>query len=115
MRAKKVMKTVGYVQLTVKIAREDDCWVATCEELGVSTCDDSLDAILEEIRALISQHLNALERNGVRPAFFKKHGIQIHRGVAAPAARPVSLPVPPGVLVTRVTERLPVAAGKWGA
>ena len=110
MRAKKDMRVAGFIQLTVKISREDDGWVAVCEELGVSTCDDSLDQILEEIRALIVQHLNALERNGVRAAFFKKHGIHIHRGVRAASSRRVSLPVRPGELVTRVTERLPVSA-----
>ena len=68
----------AYIELTIKISRERDGWVAVCEELGVSTCDDSLDHIVAEIQALIGQHLDALERNGVRAAFFRKHGIRAH-------------------------------------
>jgi predicted RNase H-like HicB family nuclease len=96
----------GYVQLTFKITREDDGYVAVCEELGVSTCDDSLDQILSELKALVTQHLNALERNGVRAAFFKEHGIHLHKGIPAAAGkgRRVSIPIRADEIVTRVTE-----------
>ena len=108
------MSASGYVVLTVKIKREGGAYVAVCEELGVSTCDESLDGLMRELAALVGQHLNALERNGVRAAFFREHGIRLHRGPipSAPrSVRPATLPVRAGEFVTRITERIPVAAG----
>ena len=110
---RKRVKTVpvqGYIELTLKITREDDGYVAVCEELGVSTCDDSLDSLLNELKALILQHLNALDRNGVRESFFKKHGIHLHRTLhAASCAR--TLQVRPGEMIARLTEAIPAARG----
>ena len=104
------MPVKGYIELTLKITRENDGYVAFCEELGVSTCDDSLDNLLDELKALIIQHLNALERNGVRASFFKKHRIKIRKTRHA-ASSTRSLPVRTGEMVTRMTERIPVLAG----
>jgi len=111
-KRKRMANVAGYVQLTLKIAQEHDGYVAVCEELGVSTCDDSLDRILSELKALVVQHLNALERNGVRAAFFREHGIHLHRGRPPSAAkgRPVSVPIRIDEIVTRVTEPIPAVA-----
>jgi predicted RNase H-like HicB family nuclease len=101
----------GYIELTVKVTHEDDGYVATCEELGVSTCGDSLDNLVEELRAMVLQHLDVLTRNGVLLDFLKKNGIRLHRGIPAASPRALRLPVRPGEMVTRLTERLPMLAG----
>jgi predicted RNase H-like HicB family nuclease len=109
-RLTKMAPTLGYISLTVTMSREGDVWVGVCKELGVSTFDESLDTLLNELKALIAQHLNALERNGVRDDFFKKHGIHIQTTPIA-EARLCSLRVASGTVVTRLTQRIPALAG----
>ena len=104
------MREAGYIRLTVKITRDEDGYSAVCEELGVATCGDSLDDLMVELHALVTQHLNALERNGTRASFFREHGIRIYRGSPDDLSRPERLPVRPGEFVTRMTERIPVLA-----
>jgi predicted RNase H-like HicB family nuclease len=104
-RAINPMQAMVYITLTIKAVREGDVWVGVCDELGVSTFDESLDTLLKELRILILQHMNALERSGARAEFFKKHGIEVHAaGVAIPPRR---VPVASGTVVTRLTERIP--------
>ena len=104
------MAVLGYISLTVSMLREGDNWVGVCEELGVSTFAESIDDLLKELQVLITQHLNALEENGARSSFFKKHGIQLHN-TAAFAVRPRNLPVRSGTVVTRLTQRIPSLVG----
>lgn len=101
------MRAVGHILLTIRICRDDDGYSAVCEELGVSTCGDSLDGLMTELQAMVSQHLNALEHNGVRAAFFHKHGIRVIKGTPSKSPRSVQLSVRPGEMVTRMTESLP--------
>jgi predicted RNase H-like HicB family nuclease len=103
------MQALSYITVTVTASREGDVWVGVCQELGVSTFDESLDTLLKELKVLIVQHLNALEKSGARADFFKKHGIHLH-GITA-TVRPLNLRVPPGTVVTRLTERVPALVG----
>ena len=74
------MALSGYIELTVKVTHEDDGFVAVCEELGVSTCGDSPDNLVEELRAMVLRHLDSLTRNGVLLDFLKKNGFNLPRG-----------------------------------
>ena len=96
-----------YVELTIKFAKEDDQWVARCQELGTSTCADTFEEANEAINALILLHLNALEDAGARKAFFRKHGIHYHR--TKPPQQSRTVPLRFDEFVTRVTEPLPKA------
>jgi len=70
----------GYVELTVKLAKEDDGrWTAECLELGTAGFGDTLDEAFEIINDLVALHLNALEDAGQCRAFLREHGITFHR------------------------------------
>ncbi len=69
---------IGYILLTLKVAKEDSQWTAECEELGTATYGDTLDGTLSELRELVSLHLSSLEEFGERERFFREHGIAIH-------------------------------------
>jgi predicted RNase H-like HicB family nuclease len=108
-KGNKPMGPVGYITVTVTASREGDMWVGICQELGVSTFDESLDTLLKELKVLILQHLNSLEKNGARADFFKKHGIRLH-GIGA-AVPPLNIRLRSGTVVTRLTQRVPALVG----
>lgn len=98
----------GYVELTLKIRREESQWVGYCEELGTSTCARDIQKVEEALKELVLLHLNTLEEVGVREAFFRKHKIVFHRG--KPSSLPRAIAVRPGEYVTRMTAPIPAAA-----
>ncbi|MDA0987660.1 MAG: hypothetical protein O2783_00690 [Chloroflexi bacterium] len=73
-----IEEVVGYVQLTLQFEREGNKWVGTCTELSTSTFARTLKQCQEALSALVIEHLNCLEEEGERPAFFKKWNIEIH-------------------------------------
>ncbi len=75
---------MGYVVLTLQFEREGNKWVGTCLELGTSTFHRTLRRCEEELRELVTEHLNALEEAGERERFFQKWGIKFHRQKTTP-------------------------------
>jgi len=95
----------GYIEVTVKIEREDDQWAAVCVELGTAACGDTIEEAMVAIGDMILLHLNALEDAGTCRRFLADHNVTLHRRMPRrPAAVPV--PVRPGQFVTRLTECL---------
>lgn len=98
-------KAGGYVELTVKFAKEGDRWTAECLELGTAAYGNTFDRAATAISDLVLLHLNALEDVGTQAAFFKKHGIRFHK--AKPVARR-SVQVGVDEVVKRTVQRIPV-------
>lgn len=98
----------GYIEVTIRIFKEDGQWVAVCRELGTSSCADDLQGAQEAIVDMIGLHLNSLEELGMRRAFFKKHGVKFYR---VRPKRPRRLSVRPDEFVTSVIEPIPALAG----
>jgi hypothetical protein len=48
-RSKRMAHPVGYIELTLRIRREDDQWVGYCDELGTSTYGSDLQKVKEAI------------------------------------------------------------------
>ena len=67
----------GYVILTLTFSREDEQWIGECEELGVGTFGDNLDAVRAELEELVQLDLDGLETIGERERFFAEHGIEL--------------------------------------
>ena len=84
-------KIKGYVLLTMKFDREGSKWIGTCMELGTSTYTRTLKKTIEELDALVLEHLNVLEEIGERERFFQKWNIKFHK--TEPAIKNVSVPV----------------------
>lgn len=100
----------GYILLTLVFAQEGDQWTAECQELGTTTCGDSLEDTRESIEEMIALHLNALEEVGEAERFFEKHGIEFHRG--RPPRGPVPVDLRLGQLGERRAERIPVGVSR---
>ncbi|MDE2769503.1 MAG: hypothetical protein OXO54_06220 [Chloroflexota bacterium] len=77
--------TPTMVGLTMRYELEGDVWVGVCEELGTSTYDPELEAVMHELGELVLHELNALEADGEREGVFGRYGIE-------------TLPVPANVL-----------------
>lgn len=75
---------MGYVVLTLSFEREGNKWVGTCLELGTSTFHRTLKQCEEELRELVTEHLNALEEAGERERFFEKWDIAFHHTRTTP-------------------------------
>ena len=71
-------RVLGFVVLTLAFHREGKVWVGECRELGTSTYARTLDRAKEELREMVLLHLNALEQEGEREYFFKKHNIRFY-------------------------------------
>ena len=78
-------QVIGYVPLTLQFGREGNKWVGTCIELSTSTFARTLKQCQEALSELVIKHLNCLEEEGKRGAFFKKWDIAIHTTRTTPA------------------------------
>jgi len=100
----------GYIELTVRFAKEGDQWAAECLELGTAACGDSLEEAKEVISDLIALHLNALEDVGTCAKFLQDHGVKFHR--VKPKPTRFRVPVGSGEFVTRLTEPVQFTAAR---
>lgn len=76
--AQKQNARIGYVQLTLHFAQEEDgSWTGECVELGTATFGDSLVQVRIELGELIGEHLHLLEEHNERERFFKQFNIEI--------------------------------------
>jgi hypothetical protein len=102
-------RLTGYIQLTLKISREADQWVAHCEELGTSTYGPELEKVKEAIVELAMLHAKTLAEVGELTAFLKRHKIPLRHGKPSNAPKQVS--VRPGEFVTRLNEPVLMPSG----
>ena|SRR3990167_1620348 len=78
-KGKALAAVEGYVLLTLAFTQEDDRWVGVCAELSTSTFAHTLEECQQELKALVTEHLNLLEEVGAREAFFEKWDIEFVR------------------------------------
>jgi len=101
------LTVIGYVELTLELAKEGNKWTARCLELGTAGYGDNPHEAMEVIDDLVALHLNALEDVAALKAFFKRHGIVLHKG--RPSRKPRKIPVRPDNWVTQVTQPVKAA------
>ncbi len=87
------MGTDGFVILTLEFQKnvQEGVWEGHCRELGTATFAKTFDQVYEELKELVTLHLNGLEEIGERERFFKEHGIRLYK--VEPKKIP-DLPVP---------------------
>jgi predicted RNase H-like HicB family nuclease len=101
-RSKRMAHPVGYIELTLRIRREDDQWVGYCDELGTSTYGSDLQKVKEAIVELVMLHARTLAEVGELESFLRKHKVPFHHKRPSNAPRQVS--VRPDEFVTCLTE-----------
>jgi len=65
------------VILTGKVDKEDDRWVGTILELGVSAYADTIEAVREELAEAVLLQLNEVERLGFMDEYLKAQGVRL--------------------------------------
>jgi predicted RNase H-like HicB family nuclease len=66
-----------FVELTFKVAPEDDQYSAFCIELDLATCGDTLDEAQKNILEAVDVHLATLAEIGDLKRFLKDKGVQV--------------------------------------
>ena len=100
----------GYVVLTGYTEPEDDGFNAYCPELGVATCGDTVEEVLDGLQDALEVYIEGLLEIGELERVFAERGVAIQSGplpadkatVPAPlgtAVRVYTLPVPAPVAV----------------
>jgi predicted RNase H-like HicB family nuclease len=85
--------SIGYVLLTFRGHEEDGQYVSACEELGVASCGDTIEAAFDALEEAVALYLDVLEEDGERERVFAERGITIRPGEPPPPgeAEPVSV------------------------
>ena len=99
---------VGFITLTLEVAKEGRQFVSRCRELGTASCGDSFDEALENIEDATLAYLNAIEELGERPRIFREKGIRVNKKRPTTVRREYSLP--PGAFVGPYVTKVPVPA-----
>jgi predicted RNase H-like HicB family nuclease len=72
-------KESGYIRLTYEFYKENNKWVAICNELGTSTFGRSILDAERKLDEAVMLHLDTLEEVGERERFFQEHNISLLR------------------------------------
>lgn len=67
-----------YIRLTFEVEPDDDQYTATCIELGVASCGDTIDEAMANIREAVAVYLEGIEELGERERIFRERGIVIY-------------------------------------
>lgn len=73
-------QTVGYIILTLRAYPEGKQWVSECLELDVTSCGDTIEEALENIRDAVTVYLDAIEEQGGQARIFRERGVVVHSG-----------------------------------
>ena len=101
-------QTVGYVVLTLRAYAEGKQWVSECLELGVTSCGDTIEEALENIRDAVTLYLNTIEEQGEQPRIFRERGIVVHSG--EPPDEEIPVWARPTEVVSPYVTKVPVTA-----
>lgn len=98
------MKTRNYIVLTVSFSKEDDEWVAICEETGTAIQAKTIEEAREIIINAVEENLNELQATNECERFFKENGIKVFREY------PKTIPTPVDSLSSDIfTKHYPLA------
>ena len=104
-----VLETAGgYVVLTGYTEPEDDGFNAYCPELGVATCGDTVEEVLDGLQDALEVYIAGLVEIGDLARVFAERGVALRSG--PPAADKATVPAPAGTAVRVYTLPIPVPA-----
>ena len=105
-----VLETAGgYVVLTGYTEPEDDGFNAYCPELGVATCGDTIEEVLDGLQDALEVYIAGLREIGELERVFAARGVALQSGPPAADKATVSAPVGTAVRVYTLPVPAPVA------
>ena len=99
----------GYVVLTGYTEPEDNGFNAYCPELGVATCGDTVEEVLDGLQDALEVYIAGLGEIGDLARVFAERGVAIQSGPTAADKATVSAPVGTAVRVYTLPVSAPVA------
>lgn len=73
-------ETAGFIELTFRVYPEDGQSVSECDELGVTSCGDTIDEALLNLDDATSLYLSAITESGDRARIFAERGVTMLPG-----------------------------------
>ena len=98
----------GYVVLTGYTEPEDDGFNAYCPELGVATCGDTIEEVLDGLAEAIEVYLEDWDDPDDLARMLRENGVEIETGPRPNDSVKASLPV--GKIVRVYVQPVPVPA-----
>lgn len=99
----------GYVLLTLRVYPEGRQWVSECLELGTTSCGDTIEEALKNIRDATLLYLQSIEANATRERIFNEKGIRVLSG-DPPATAEVHGQAKPNEILAPYVHKVPVVA-----
>ncbi len=99
----------GYVVLTGYTEPEDDGFNAYCPELGVATCGDTIEEVLDGLQDALEVYIAGLVEIGELERVFAARGVALQSGPPPPDKPTVSAPAGTAVRVYTLSVPAPVA------
>lgn len=97
----------GYVVLTGIVAAEDGGFNAYCPELGVATCGDTVEEVLDGLSDAIRVYLDDWDDPDDLERMLRENGVSVK--TAPPPAATVPVFIPPGKTVRVYIQSVPAA------
>ena len=101
--------TGGYVVLTGTIEPEDDGFNAYCPELGVATCGDTIEEVLDGLQDALEVYIEDGADLGILDRDFRKGGVEVKTGPLPTDSVTVSVPIGKTVRVYILPVPVPAA------
>ncbi len=76
----------GYILLTLRAYAEGKQWVSECLELGTTSCGDTIEEALKNVKDATMLYLQTVEANGTRDSIFRERGVRVLSGDPPPLA-----------------------------
>lgn len=103
-------ETVGHVVLTFRVHEEDGTYVSVCEELGVTSCGDTIHEAFDNLADAVILYLDTLEEEGERERMFTELGVTVLPGPPPKDGHEVALRARPNEYVSPHAVRIPAGA-----
>ena len=105
-----VLETAGgYVVLTGYTEPEDDGFNAYCPELGVATCGDTIEEVLDGLQDALEVYIAGLVEIGELERVFAARGVALQSGPPPADKATASAPLGTAIRVYTLPVPMPVA------
>ena len=105
-----VVKSPGYIVLTLKVHQEDGQYVSECPELGVASFGETIGEAFEAIKDATAVYLATLDDEGELERILAARGIAIIPGEPTEDGRERQVTARPKEYVSLETVPLPLSA-----